>query len=120
MVGDPFKQIQTKQGHEKDDMNGVEIVDEGNDNEPQENLTPDNIPILHKLKQLLKLSAAGAAMKGVACMTNLERKLQEMKETHEQCNDHTHVLDDKIMVASNMEVNNILGIAEVHATATCR
>ena len=59
-------------------------------------------------------------MKWVAHMTNLERKLQEMKDTHEECHDHAHVLDDKIMVASNMEVNNILGIAEVCATATHR
>ena len=107
-VGDPFKQIQTEQEHEKDNTNNVEIVDERNDNEPQENITPDNIPISHKSKRLLKLSAAGAAMKGVAHMTNLERKLQEMKETHEQCNDHAHVLDDKIMVASVMEVNKLL------------
>ena len=49
-VGDPFKQIQTKQEHEKDNTNDVEIVDERNDNEPQENITPDNILISCKSK----------------------------------------------------------------------
>ena len=51
-------------------------------------------------------------MKGVPHVTNLENKLWEMKETHEHHNDHTHILDDEIMMASDMEVNNILGIAE--------
>ena len=47
-------------------------------------------------------------MKGVPHVTNLENKLREMKETHEHCNDHAHILDDEIMIASDVEVNNTL------------
>ena len=93
-------------------MNGVETLDERDDNEPQENPPPDIIPISHKLKWLPKLSVAGAAMKGVAHVTNLERTLWEMRETHEQHNDLAHILDDRIMDVSDMEVNDVLGIAE--------
>ena len=49
---------------------------------------------------------------GVPHATNLENKLWEMKGTHEHCNDHAHIRDDEIMIASDMEVNNVLGIAE--------
>ena len=51
-------------------------------------------------------------MKGVTHVTNLENKLWEMKETHEHHNDHAHILDDEIMIASDIEVNNVLGVAE--------
>ena len=111
-VDDPFKQIQTKQEYGENDMNGVETIDEQNHNEPQGVSLPDNIPILRKSNRLLKLSTAGATMKGVPHVTNLENKLWEMKETHEHRNDHAHILDDKVMIASDVEVNNILGIVE--------
>ena len=51
-------------------------------------------------------------MKGVPHVTNLENKLWEMKETHKHRNNHAHILDDEVMIASDVEVKNILGVAK--------
>ena len=48
-------------------------------------------------------------MKGVVHETNLERTLREMRETTGQL---AHILDDQIMVVTDTEINEVLGVAE--------
>ena len=57
-----------------------------------------------------KLSAAGAAMKGIPHESHLEKTIREMRERVDE--NRAHMLDDHITVATNAEINETLGVAE--------
>ena len=57
-----------------------------------------------------KFSAAGAAMKGIPHETHLEKTIQEMRERVDD--NQAHMLDDHITVATDVESNETLGMAE--------
>ena len=87
----------------------MEIVNEENNEAPHKIPPLNNMLTPHRSKQTPKLSAAGAMMNGVVHETNLERTLREMRETTGQ---HAHILNDQIMVVKDMEINEVLGVAE--------
>ena len=95
-----------------------EVVENRDNNDPHaeapviapipEDRQPDRPAMPRRSMQMPKLSAVGAAMKGIP--HELEKTIREMRERVDE--NRAHMLDDHITVATYAEVNETLGVAE--------
>ena len=110
--GDPFQQLETGMGHERDDEHTEAEIDiEHHENPPEP--VPNERTIPRKSRRVAKPSAAGAAMRGIPHETLLEKTTREMREKRARlAGDMANALEDTTPVVTDKEVNEMLGVTE--------